>query len=72
MRNEKAAGATGRPGNYRDGMDDLAARRDALRQAATAPGADPRSLLDAALIELDGAIDALAAAEAGPAGYGGP
>jgi serine phosphatase RsbU (regulator of sigma subunit)/PAS domain-containing protein len=48
-------------------MDDLAARRDALRQAATAPGADPRSLLDAALTELDGAIDALAAAEADPA-----
>ena len=48
-------------------MDDLAARRDALRQAATAPGADPGSLLDAALTELDGAIDALAAAEAGSA-----
>ena len=38
---------------------DLASRRDALRQAAGVPGADPRSLLEAALTELDGAIDAL-------------
>ena len=40
-------------------MDELAARRDALRQAATAPDADPMVLLDAALTELDGAIAAL-------------
>ena len=39
----------------------LAARRDALRQAARVPGADPEALLDAALTELDGAIDALGA-----------
>ncbi|MCL2582850.1 MAG: SpoIIE family protein phosphatase [Streptosporangiales bacterium] len=40
-------------------MDDLAARRDALRQAATAPDADPMALLDAALTELDGAVAAI-------------
>jgi serine phosphatase RsbU (regulator of sigma subunit)/PAS domain-containing protein len=40
---------------------DLAARRDAIRQAAGIAGADARELLDAALTELDGAIDALAA-----------
>ena len=37
----------------------LAARRDALRQAARVPGAERESLLDAALTELDGAIEAL-------------
>ena len=37
----------------------LAARRDALRQAARVPGAEAEPLLDAALTELDGAIDAL-------------
>ncbi len=46
----------GRPGET---LADLASRRDALRQAAGVPGADPRSLLEAALTELDGAIDAL-------------
>ena len=45
-----------RPGET---LADLASRRDALRQAAGVPGADPRSLLEAALTELDGAIDAL-------------
>lgn len=40
---------------------DMAARRDALRQAAGLPGADPRTLVDAALTELDAAIDALGA-----------
>ena len=51
-------------------LADLAARRDALRQAATLEGANLRPTLDAALAELDAAIDALAAAqdgsEAGP------
>jgi serine phosphatase RsbU (regulator of sigma subunit)/PAS domain-containing protein len=37
----------------------LAARSDALRQAARVPGADREALLDAALTELDGAIEAL-------------
>ncbi|HEX4092560.1 MAG TPA: SpoIIE family protein phosphatase [Trebonia sp.] len=43
-------------------LADLAGRRDALRQAVGLPGADPESLIDAALTELDGAIDALAVA----------
>ena len=41
---------------------DIAARRDALRQAARLPGVDPRSLIDAALTELDAAIEAIGAA----------
>jgi PAS domain S-box-containing protein len=48
----------------------LAARSGALRHAATLPGADLGSLFDAALAELDAAIDALKAA-AGP-GSNGP
>jgi serine phosphatase RsbU (regulator of sigma subunit)/PAS domain-containing protein len=40
-------------------LTSLAARRDALRQAARVPGTDREALLDAALTELDGAIDAL-------------
>jgi len=39
---------------------ELAARRDALRQAAATPGADPGTLLEAALTELDAAIDSVA------------
>jgi len=53
----------------------MAARRDALRQAASLPGADPRTLIDAALMELDAAIDALGAGSAaaieGPSGQAG-
>jgi serine phosphatase RsbU (regulator of sigma subunit)/PAS domain-containing protein len=45
----------------------LASRREALRQAARIPGAHPKALLDAALTELDGAIDALASALASAA-----
>ena len=45
-----------------ESLADLASRRDALRQAVGLPGADPRALLDAALIELDGAIDGLSRA----------
>jgi PAS domain S-box-containing protein len=49
-------------GRWPDGaVADLAARRDALRQAAGLPGADPRALIGAALTELDGAIEALSA-----------
>jgi serine phosphatase RsbU (regulator of sigma subunit)/PAS domain-containing protein len=44
-------------------LADLAARRDALRQAAKLGGADLRPTLDAALAELDAAIDALAAVQ---------
>jgi serine phosphatase RsbU (regulator of sigma subunit)/PAS domain-containing protein len=40
-------------------LTDLPGRREALRQAAAMPGADPRSLLDAAFAELDAAVEAL-------------
>ena len=43
-------------------LADLVTRRDALRQAATLGDASLRATLDAALAELDAAIDALAAA----------
>src|SRR5215469_15451669 len=46
-----------------DSLPDLVARRDALRQAAGIQGGDPRALLDAALTELDAAIEALRLAE---------
>jgi serine phosphatase RsbU (regulator of sigma subunit)/PAS domain-containing protein len=52
-------------------LADLAARRTALRQAAALEGANLRPTLDAALAELDGAIDALAAARDG-GGAGAP
>ncbi len=45
-------------GSYAD-LGDLAGRRDALRQAAAMPGADPRALLDAAFAELDAAVEVL-------------
>jgi|HubBroStandDraft_5_1064220.scaffolds.fasta_scaffold19770_3 PAS domain-containing protein len=45
-------------GSYAD-LGDLAARRDALRQAATMPGADRQALLDAAFAELDAAVEVL-------------
>jgi serine phosphatase RsbU (regulator of sigma subunit)/PAS domain-containing protein len=45
-----------------DSPSGLAARRDALREAAGLPGGDPQALLDAALTELDVAIDALGGA----------
>jgi serine phosphatase RsbU (regulator of sigma subunit)/PAS domain-containing protein len=46
-------------GSYAD-FADLARRRDALRQSAEMPGADPSTLLDAAFAELDAAVDAAA------------
>ena len=49
---------------------EIAARRDALRQAASLPGADPRTLIDAALTELDAAIEALGAAAQAAAAAG--
>jgi serine phosphatase RsbU (regulator of sigma subunit)/PAS domain-containing protein len=49
------------------GLAGLAARRDALRQAAALGGADLAPTLDAALAELDAAIEALGASQAGPA-----
>ncbi len=51
-----------------EAIADIAVRRDALRQAASLPGADPRTLIDAALTELDAAVEALAAASPGTAG----
>ncbi len=47
-------------GPYTDSAD-LAGRRDALRRAATRPGADARVLLEAACAELDAAVDTTAA-----------
>src|SRR5579859_7968854 len=44
--------------SYAD-LGDLAGRRDALRQAAAMPGADPRALLEATFAELDGAVEVL-------------
>lgn len=41
----------------------MAARLEALRQAASSPDADLRALLDAAFIELDGAIEAAESAD---------
>ena len=37
----------------------IASRRDALRQAAGLPGADLGTLIEAALTELDAAIEAI-------------
>lgn len=45
-------------------LAELAARRDALQQAASLPGAQLRPILEAAFAELDGAIDALATLQA--------
>jgi serine phosphatase RsbU (regulator of sigma subunit)/PAS domain-containing protein len=45
-------------------LAELAARRDALQQAAGLPGAPLRPLLDATFAELDGAIDALTTLQA--------
>ena len=51
-----------------EAVADIAARRDALRQAASLPGADPRTLIDAALTELDAAIEAIGGVSPGTAG----
>ena len=53
-------------------VGDLRERAAALRQAARLPQAEPETLLDAALAELDGAIEALAEVNsgAGSAGQG--
>jgi phosphoserine phosphatase RsbU/P len=53
------AGEMPQGGWPKEQLADLAARRDALRQAARVSGADREALLDAALTELDGAIDEL-------------
>src|ERR1035437_7586569 len=53
-------------------VTELAARYAALRQAARSRGAQPHDVLDAAFTELEGAIELLRAAEAGPGGSGRP
>jgi serine phosphatase RsbU (regulator of sigma subunit)/PAS domain-containing protein len=56
-----------RGGRPDEAVADIATRRDALRQAASLPGAEPRTLIEAALTELDAAIEALGAASPGTA-----
>src|SRR5215469_3296063 len=51
-----------------DSLGDLMRRRDALRQAAAVPDADAAALLEAVLLELDGAIEALSGGPGGPSG----
>jgi len=48
-----------RPSASHADFADLAGRREALRQAAAMPGADPRALLDAAFTELDAAAEVM-------------
>ena len=50
---------------------DIASRRDALRQAAGLPGADLSALMEAALTEIDAAIDAIGTAPAAAGGSPG-
>lgn len=52
-------------------VDNLRERAAALREASRLPQAEPETILDAALAELDGAIEALAEASGGAAGPGG-
>ena len=54
----------GVPGHERE-IAELRERSAALRQSAALPGAQLPQLLDAALTELDGAIDTVAALHAG-------
>jgi serine phosphatase RsbU (regulator of sigma subunit)/PAS domain-containing protein len=57
-----------RSAGYRETADEAArlkARSDALRQAAGLTGAEPGPLLEAALAELDGAVQALAGVQGG-------
>src|ERR1700761_3071143 len=56
-----------RGGRPNEAVADIAARRDALRQAASLPGADLRALIDASLTELDAAIEAVGAGPSGDA-----
>src|SRR5262245_12474209 len=51
-----------------ESAESIASRRDALRQAAGLPGADLGTLIEAALTELDAAIEAIGTAAPG----GGP
>ncbi len=57
------SGTSGPAGAGRE-VDEIEARSAALRQAARSKGAESSELLDAALTELDGAVDLLRAAQA--------
>jgi serine phosphatase RsbU (regulator of sigma subunit)/PAS domain-containing protein len=57
----QGARSGGAPG---DETAELRARTDALRQAASLPGAEPGALLQAAFTELDAALDVLVASDA--------
>jgi PAS domain-containing protein len=62
------------PGPDRSSGSDVGGLRDraaALRQASKLPQAEPATLLDAALAELEGAIEALTEADSSLAGAGG-
>jgi PAS domain S-box-containing protein len=61
------AGSLESAGPAESALAELAARRDALQQAAGLPGAQLKPLLDAAFAELDGAIDALSERQASAA-----
>jgi serine phosphatase RsbU (regulator of sigma subunit)/PAS domain-containing protein len=52
-----------------EAVADIASRRDALRQAAGIPGADLPTLMEAALTELDAAIEAIGPAAAAAPAY---
>ena len=52
-------------------VTELEARYAALQQAARSRGAEPHDVLDAAFTELEGAIELLRAAPAGPGGPAG-
>jgi serine phosphatase RsbU (regulator of sigma subunit) len=64
--------ASGGPGGADGEAAELKSRGGALRQAAALPGADLDSLLEAALAELDAAVDALVTAGSGGASGDGP
>ncbi len=55
-----------------DRVADLAARYAALRRSARSHGSEPAEMLDAALIELEGAIELLQAEAPAGDGAGGP
>jgi serine phosphatase RsbU (regulator of sigma subunit)/PAS domain-containing protein len=55
-----------------EAVADIALRTDALRQAARMPGADLNTLMDAALTELDAAIEAISAVSPAAGGSADP
>jgi serine phosphatase RsbU (regulator of sigma subunit)/PAS domain-containing protein len=59
------------PAGPRGDLDGLRSRASALRQAAALPQPEPQALLEAALVELDGAIAALDEANGDPTATGG-